>query len=375
MKPSALLRPLTGLLLAAPLLAQAQAGASARPDAPQWGLVLDISSASRELALGKRPAGLQLGKLELGVAGNLGPHFAGRAALAAHSLRERGASKIEAEVEEAWIETRSLPAGLQLRGGRLLPQLGYLNAQHPHADDFSERPLLYRAFLGGHYFDNGLRLSWTAPTALYWRSGIELLGGRQLNPDYSGSKRPTIAAWTANSKLGGDLGREHSWQLGLSYLRNQAPSAAEAGHAEEAGAEETGREAHGARYQGRHLWIVDGVWKWAPGGNNSDQQLRLSGELARLSSVPGELGLQDAAQRSAYVAAVWRFAPRWEAGLRLDQLRLRETSLMLVWKPTHAQSLRLQLSRQQERGGMEGASRSLQLQYIISFGAHGAHSY
>ena len=73
-----------------------------------------------------------------------------RATLAAHS----DGNRIESELEEAWVETRSLPAGLQLRGGRMLAALGYLNEQHPHADDFVERPLMYRAFFGGHWNDD-----------------------------------------------------------------------------------------------------------------------------------------------------------------------------------------------------------------------------
>ncbi|MCU7374646.1 hypothetical protein PEC18_28335 [Paucibacter sp. O1-1] len=380
------------LALATPLMANAQAQ-FAKSDALQWGLVLDVGAASRELALGARPQGAHLGGLELGVAGNLGEHFAGRATLAAHSHSHDGKKKVESELEEAWIETRSLPAGLQLRGGRMLAQLGYLNEQHPHADDFSERPLLYRSFLGGHYFDNGLRLSWTAPTALYWRSGIELLSGRELNPD-AGSEhngaRPSIAAWAANTKLGGDIGRSQSWQLGLSYLRNKAPGSGAHEHEhEEAHEEEEGHDhAHGARYQGRHLWIVDGVWKWSPGGNNGAQQLRLSGELAQVSRLNEFAGSGDK-HRSAYLAAVWRFSPQWETGLRVDSLslrephgdhfhpaKLREQTLMLAWKPSHAQSLRLQYSRQDDRGGFDAAAkRSVQLQYIVSFGAHGAHSF
>ena len=73
----------------------------------------------------------------------------------------------EVELEEAWAQTRTLPAGFQVRAGRFSSQLGYLNEQHPHTDDFIERPLLYRAFLGGHYFDDGVRVNWTAPTDLY----------------------------------------------------------------------------------------------------------------------------------------------------------------------------------------------------------------
>ena len=54
--------------------------------------------------------------------------------------------------------------------------------------------------------------------------------------------------------------------------------------------------------------------------------------------------------------------------------RLRENSLMLAWKPSHQQTLRLQVARQSGALGITSGHTVL-LQYIISFGAHGAHSY
>jgi hypothetical protein len=56
---------------------------------------------------------------------------------------------------------------------------------------------------------------------------------------------------------------------------------------------------------------------------------------------------------------------------------------MVAYKPTHMQTLRLQLTHQRATGANdEGeavfanpARRSIQLQYVIGFGAHGAHSY
>ena len=92
---------------------------------------------------------------------------------------------------------------------------------------------------------------------------------------------------------------------------------------------------------------------------------------------------------AGYLSAVWRFAPGWEAGARFDVLRvrapseetfedgrLRESALMLAYKPTHAQTLRLQVTQQRDRGGFfSEASRAIQLQYILNFGAHAAHAF
>ena len=59
-----------------------------------------------------------------------------------------------------------------------------------------------------------------------------------------------------------------------------------------------------------------------------------------------------------------------------DSALLRERSLMLAWKPSHMQSLRLQYTTQRDAVGFENpAKRSVQLQYVLAFGAHGAHAY
>ena len=367
--------------------------ASAQQSAGGWqaGAVLDVSASSRSLALGQRDQGLGLGHSDVSAGGPLGRHFEGRITAAAHTLDD----KLEAELEEAWLQTRSLPAGLQLRAGRFSSQLGYLNEQHPHSDDFVQRPLLYRAFLGGHWFDDGLRVNWTAPTDLYLRLGLEVFRGRQLVRDAASARRP--GAVVLSTRTGGDIGRDQSWQAGLSLLHNRREAALEAEeHAEEEGAEgeelhEAGHEehahAHGAAFSGRRMWVAELAWKWAPEGNNRQQQLRVVYEHA-LVKRPNRFATGSDRHQAGYLSVVYRFAPAWEAGVRADVLRvrrphedqfedgrLREAALMLAYKPSHAQTLRLQFTRQQDRGGFPDANRAVQLQYILNFGAHGSHSF
>lgn len=358
------------------------AGAATAQDAPsawRFGAVLDAATTSRALTLGGRDRGLQLGHSDLTAAGPLGRHFTAQltGVLATHE------GKLERELEEAWVETRTLPAGLTMRAGRFASQIGTLNAQHPHADDFVERPLLQRAFLGGHWNDDGLRLNLTLPTDTYWMVGAEAFRGRRLVAE-SASGNGAVGAWTLATKLGGDLGREHSWQAGLAYLRSQRIAVVEA-HVE--GEDEHDHD-HGAAYGGRHTWLADATWKWAPGGNNREQQLRVTLEAARVSGI-NAFATQGQTHSAWGLGAVWRFHPSWEVGARFDRLRvnaphdtgfepgrLAETALMLAWKPVHAQTLRVQLTRQGRATGFEDASRqTVQLQYILAFGAHGAHAF
>jgi hypothetical protein len=300
--------------------------------------------------------------------------------------------KLEKGIEEAWVETTRLPAGLQARAGRFASQIGYLNQQHPHAGDFVERPLLYRGFFGGHWNDDGVRLNWTAPTPFYLMFGAEAFRGKRLVEEVaSPAKNPGIA--TAVVKTGADLTREHSWQLGLSHIRSRREAAVEAheeGEEGEEGAEGHDHEHHhhGAQFTGRRTWMVDFTWKWAPGGNNRDQQVRAGFEAARITGLNRFATARDKHEANA-VTLVWRLRPEWEIGARADWLRvriphedhfdsalLRERALMVALKPGHMQSLRLQLTTQRDAVGFENpARRSVQLQYVLAFGAHGAHAY
>ncbi|MDB5749809.1 MAG: hypothetical protein JWP65_230 [Ramlibacter sp.] len=374
------------LLLGGALLA-ASAAATAQSPFTGWqaGAVVDLSATERAIALGRREPGVALGHSDVSVFGPLGPHLRAHASVSVHGKAQR----LELEPEQAWVETRSLPAGLQLRAGRFASQIGYLNEQHPHADDFVERPLLYRAFLGNHWNDDGVRLNWTAPTDLYLRLGVEAFRGRRLVPDAASSRRP--GALVLSGRTGGDLGTSQSWQAGLSLLHNRREAAVEAGHEgeeEDEHEEHAGHDhAHGAAFSGRRMWLGEMAWKWAPQGNNPQQQVRVSYEHALVRGLNRFAGRSDQHQ-AGYLSMVWRFAPEWEAGARADVLRvrapheghfenerLRETALMLAYKPTHAQVLRLQLTRQRSPAGFEGATHAMQIQYVLNFGSHAAHAF
>jgi hypothetical protein len=212
--------------------------------------------------------------------------------------------------------------------------------------------------------------------------GAEALRGKKLVEEIANAERKP-GVMTLVTKIGDDLNRNHSWQLGLSYLHNRREAALE----EEEGHEQP-HHAHGAAFTGRKTWMLDATWKWAPGGNNRDQQVRVTFEAARITALNRFAGNNDQHEANA-ISAVYRFSPAWEVGARSDGLRvsqphgdhfheglLREQALMLAWKPSHLQTLRLQVSRQRDAVAFESPSkRSVFLQYVVAFGAHGAHSF
>jgi hypothetical protein len=361
----------------------------------ELGLALAPSWQSAAQSLVHRDRGLGLGHSDLSIDALFANGLRGRVGLAAQSDHAR----VEAGIEEAYLESPGLGGGFQARAGRFMSQLGYLNEQHAHADDFVTRPLLHRALLGGHYFDDGFRFNWIAPTALYWRVGVELFRGDRLPATAS---THTVGAWTIGTRVGGDLGNNASWQLGAATLRhrNGALGAALDPHAEAHGDHGEGDEdthaveahSHSAAFFGRKLDWVDWVWKWAPDGNARHRQLRLSAEYAR-ARAPGSNDHSSGQHAASYWAIAYRFMQQWEIALRTDSLsvsvlhgseseraRLTERSLSVAWKPSHSRALRLQYSWQQDRLGFAEISEiaprnALHLQFVQSFGAHGAHSF
>jgi hypothetical protein len=98
---------------------------------------------------GLQDEGLALWETELTVSANVDNLFYGKATIGMHTHD----GETETDVEEAFVDTLALPAGLGLRFGRFYSAVGYLNEIHTHAWDFADAPLAYQAFLGGQYRD------------------------------------------------------------------------------------------------------------------------------------------------------------------------------------------------------------------------------
>lgn len=103
--------------------------------------------------------------VELSLSGAVDPYFRGNVNVL-FSLDSGGESFLE--LEEAWLETVSLPWNLQLRAGQFFTDFGRQNATHPHAWGFVDTPLVNGRFLGPDGLRNpGARLSWLMPVPFY----------------------------------------------------------------------------------------------------------------------------------------------------------------------------------------------------------------
>lgn len=348
---------------------------------------------------GQRPLaesqeGFGLGETELAISANIDDMFYGKVT----AVVESHGGETELNLEEAFIQTMAMPAGFSIRGGRFLSDIGYLNNQHLHSDFFTDRPIVYRAFLGGHYFDDGVRLNYVAPTDLYWTMGIEAFKGDSMRAaDEHGEREfETVGVYTLYSKMGGDIGDNSSWQAGLSYLRNEngQVSAHEVGDVNQAPAEEGDDHGHVAAYTGKNTYGADFVYKWAPNGNYKYQNLTLSGEYFRVTDfTPAELNPEDAPSKDYhqgwYLSSVYQFTPSWSVGVRYGEVdtqaleeeqflgqKLKESEVTLAWHSSHFSTVRFQYTHQKGTNfdGIED-DNIFTIQYIMSLGAHGAHQF
>ncbi len=316
--------------------------------------------------------GFSLGESEVSLASNIDEKFYGQLTLTAHS--DNGQDKIG--VEEAFIDTTSLPKNFSVRAGRFYSNIGYLNSHHTHTDNFFDRPLPYQAFLGNQYGDDGVQVRWVAPTSYFLELGGELFRG--VNFPSGGAQHGGIGTRTLFAHVGGDIGSESSWLAGASVLNTKA-----------AGADDG--------FSGdTTLYIADGTFKWAPQGNYKDGGITLRGEyfLDDRNGVfadpanPALTSLWSGQRRGAYLESVYRLSRTWDVGYRYDKLwsdaanpfaaasgnfnPYRHTA-ELTWRNSEFSLVRLQVSH--DKPNPFDTDNAITVQYQTALGAHGAHKF
>jgi hypothetical protein len=326
---------------------------------------------------GPSPDGFSLGESELSLASNIDDKFYGQLTLTAES--EDGQDHIG--VEEAFVDTTSLPDNFSVRVGRFYSNIGYLNSHHAHTDNFFDRPLAYQAFLGNQYGDDGVQVRWVAPTSMFLELGGEAFRGE--NFPSGGAQHGGVGTRTLFAHVGGDVGIENSWLAGVSVLKTQALNAEDGFSGDTT------------------LYIADGTWKWAPNGNTKDGGITLRGEYfvdqrdgeflynAQPGGVP-QIPLVtswNGTRRGAYLEAVYRLNRTWDVGYRYDRLWSDggpivagndgfdpfRHSAEVTWRNSEFSLVRLQLSHDKPNGS--DSDNAVTVQYQTSLGAHGAHKF
>ncbi len=340
------------------------------------------------------------------------------------------------DLEEGYFQTRSLPYGLKVKGGKFLSDFGYINKQHPHQWDFADQNLPYLNLLGDHGLqDTGLQLTWLPELPVYTLLGFELSQGDQevfgatLSDDEQASynlkdTQDGPRLWTAFAKVSPDIGENHALQLGLSYAHNsqhqevwgqKLTETGGYGHAEVHGHDD--EHTHAMLENGLEgdadLWGVDVVYKYDADAAYGKGDFKFQAEYLRsikdmkirsaslideetgevLDTVSGLIGSnRKSTTDGLYAQAVYGFAPKWTAGLRYDVLGLTNKvsggestdfgssdrwTLDLTWNLSEFSRLRAQYARNDilVLPGEREHFDAFYLQFLMSLGTHGAHTF
>ncbi len=317
--------------------------------------------------------GLSLGESELTLSANVDDKFYG--AMTAALSVEDGETALD--LEEAYVQTTALPYGLIFKGGRFFSRIGYLNEQHAHADDFVDRPLAYKIFLGGNLGDDGAQLRWLAPLDLLVEFGAEAYRGDAFPAQ--GASDHGVGSYTFFSHLGDDLSDAWSYRVGGSYVHAAADA-------------RTTGDLPDFFNGTSELALVDVIFKWAPNGNPVERNLKLQAEyLRRWESGLFNATDYDGTQDGFYLQTVYQFQRRWRIGARYDRLFADNTgggvaatvldtlahdpsrvALLLEFDNSEFSRFRLQYNHDDSN---RATDHQLFLNYIHSLGAHGAHQF
>jgi hypothetical protein len=301
-----------------------------------------------------------------------------------------------AEVEEAYAVTRGLPFGFQFKVGKFRSSFGRLNAQHPHAWDFANQPLIYKVFLGDDGLkEKGVQLNWLAPTPFYLLFGVEVLQGENEQSfgtegfkvddvEVGDTKKPNL--YLGFVKTSFDVGNL-SVLTGLSFATGH--SRVNHLYAD-----------HPHAFAGKtKLYGFDLTAKYMI---DSYRYISFQGEYLYRDQKGTKYEYEDSTletdelkkkQGGFYTQLVFKFDRRWRAGFQYNLINKNDVKkngvkadlpsnlpayyAMLEYSPTEFSRIRFQVG--QNRAFFHHGSRETVNEFILQFnfaiGAHGAHPF
>ena len=338
-----------------------------------------------------RPGGFDVFQrsVELNVAASVDPYAKAYAVLNATADPVTGEAALG--VEEAALQTTSLPWNMELKAGRFFGEFGRLAYIHDHELPFVNRPLALGQYIGGESRTDGLQLNWLVPVPQYLSltvgTGDQFGGDNPPNSVGSFRHGSGMNYWSRLSSYF-DLTPDISLEPGVSALWNPKTAAqwADPGVANPqfptvGGNTFTQRE--------RRLYGTDFVLSYKPLSNNqfegltwgtellySDNRYDLSDASATLpSSTVGSLGL--------YSYLTYKFHRQWSTGFLYDFVenqvdrhdRTAAYSPFITWSLSHWNQLRLQFTHT-DHNAISGLSpdNAVYLQWAWIIGAH-AHGW
>jgi hypothetical protein len=298
-------------------------------------------------------------------------------------------------IEEAALQTTSLPWNLQLKAGRFFGEFGHLSYIHDHELPFVNRPVALDQYVGGESRTDGAQLNWLLPVPHYISltvgAGVGFGGDSPLNNP--GTYR-SLSGLNYFGRLSTFFDLTPNWNIetGLSGLIN--PSTHDRGGVLD--------QPNGSTLTEHQRQVADLDFKlnWVPLQNNqfrgftwgnellySDSKYLFdpNGSLSGANANP-ELSGDEFSGRvgswGLYSYATYKWHRQWSAGFLFDYAQSPENhndqtfaySPYITWALSHWNQLRLQYTHT-EHNGASGLKPDdaiyLQWAWIIGSHAHG----
>jgi hypothetical protein len=289
-------------------------------------------------------------------------------------------------LEEIFAVTTALPEGIQAKVGKFKSNFSRINAQHPHAWDFFDIALPYRAFLGGEGMggEKGAQLTWLPELPFYTLFGAEVLQGEN-DQLFGANAHSGPHAFSFFVKSSFEPTENSTLYFGPSVLFGKTRNSNIVSDAE---------------FDGNStLYGLEAVWKWKPTNHDG---LTLQSEYLYLVQ-NGNLTSTDVATNTTTVESLSRHQDgfyfqgiyqwyRWRFGARYDMMELFADTFKRAdvqsdlgskpWRATASiefnpsEFTRIRLQYNHDRTGRDGRSNNEGiLQFVFGIGAHAAHNF
>ena len=337
--------------------------------------------------------GFNARNIELAFDGAVDPYFEGFANIV---FKLDNDNQTDVEVEEAFMQTTSLPFNLQLKAGQFFAAFGRLNPTHPHTWDFVDTPLVNGLFLGPDGLRGvGAQTSWTLPLPWYSQLIFASQNGRGStgfsfrNPGDNGMFFDRITTDREARGL-----QDFVWIPRFENSFNLSDTQTVlAGVSGAFGSNETGANSR------TQIYGADLLYKWkssrAEGGfpfvkwQTEFMYRRFQAGLGADDSFPVAETFHD---WGLYSQVLWGFKKGWVAGVRGDYVDMQGSkftddldrqsrwrlSANLTWYPTEFSKSRLQYNQHFLEQNFFLSAREVEsvfLQWEFILGAHGAHKF
>src|SRR5213595_2283205 len=337
--------------------------------------------------------GFNARNMELAFDGAVDPYFEGFANIV---FKLDNDNETEVEVEEAFLQTTSLPFNLQLKAGQFFAAFGRINPTHPHTWDFADAPIVHGRLLGPDGLRGvGAQISWIVPVPWYSQLILGVQNGRGgtgysfRNPGDGGI---FFDRRTTDREMRGlqDFVWVPRWENSVDLSPTQVVLAGVSGAF---GSNETGADSR------TQIYGADLLYKWksshAEGGfpfvkwQTEFMYRRFQAGRGADESFPVAETFHD---WGLYSQVLWGFKKGWVVGIRGDYVDMQNSqftddldrqsrwrlSANLTWYPTEFSKIRLQYNQDFLQENFFLSAREVEsvfLQWEFILGSHGAHKF